>query len=240
MKSMRYEEGGSDMPTLTFLGHGAFLVELERARLVIDPFLTGNPLATVKPEEIEVDYVLLTHGHPDHLGDGLEIAKKNNAVIIAPFELATYCESKGAETHPMHIGGAYDFPFGRVKLTIAFHGSGYPTRDGIMYMGSPCGFLITGDGKTIYHAGDTGIFYDMELIGELDHIDVALLPIGGNFTMGIDDAAKAAELLKAELSVPMHYDTFDLIQAEPSEFVKKVGMRGMKARALSVGEKLTV
>ncbi|MEJ2745631.1 MAG: metal-dependent hydrolase [bacterium] len=228
------------MPGLTFLGHGAFQMDCEKASLVIDPFITGNPHATVKPEEIKVGYVLLTHGHPDHLGDGIEIARKNDATIIAPFELATYCERHGVKVHPMHIGGAHDFPFGRVKLTIAFHGSGYPTDDGILYMGNPCGFLISAGGKTVYHAGDTGLFYDMKLIGEMNRVDAALLPIGGNFTMDIDDAVKAAELLQAKLSIPMHYGTFDVIAADPAEFEKKIGEKGMKAKVLKVGERLTI
>lgn len=228
------------MPTLTFLGHAAFKLDLSEAGLVIDPFLTGNPLAGTKAEEVKVDYVLLTHGHPDHLGDGIEIAKRNGATIIAPFELATYCEQQGAKAHPMHIGGAFDFPFGRVKLTIAHHGSGYPTERGIIYMGNPCGFLITADGKTVYHAGDTGLFYDMKLIGEMNKIDAALLPIGGNFTMDADDAARAAEFLGAKMSIPMHYDTFDLIKADPAAFAAKLERKGMKAKVLDVGESVTV
>jgi L-ascorbate metabolism protein UlaG (beta-lactamase superfamily) len=181
---------------------------------------------------------LLTHGHPDHLGDGVEIARKNNAVVIAPFELATYCDGKGLQTHPMHIGGAFDFPFGRVKLTIAMHGSGYPSQDAVLYMGNPCGFLVTSEGKTIYHAGDTGLFYDMKLIGEMNRIDLALLPIGGNFTMGVDDAVKAVELLKPRLTVPMHYDTFDLIKADPDVFVARLEEMGARGKKLAVGEEL--
>ncbi len=228
------------MPVLTFLGHSAFQIDLETAGLVIDPFLSGNPRARTGPDEVRVGYVLLTHGHPDHLGDGIAIARKNDATIIAPFELAAYCERQGAKTHPMHIGGAHDFPFGRVKLTIAVHGSGYPTEHGMLYMGNPCGYLISADGKNVYHAGDTGLFYDMKLIGEMNRIDVALLPIGGNFTMDIDDAVKAAELLGAELSIPMHYDTFDLIAADPGVFERKIAEKGMKAKIIRVGERLAI
>lgn len=223
------------MPKLTFLGHSAFLLESSDARILIDPFLTGNPVAKTKPEELKVDYVLLTHGHGDHIGDGVEIAKANNATIVAPFELANYCADKGAQVHPMHIGGGFNFPFGRVKLTIAHHGSAAP--DGT-YTGNPCGFLVTMDGKTVYHTGDTGLFYDMKLIGEMNKIDVALLPIGDNFTMGIDDAVKAAELLQAGLAIPMHYKTFDVINAEPAEFVEKAQAKGLKAQILPIGESL--
>lgn len=228
------------MPALTFLGHDAFLLECSKATLVIDPFLSGNPLAQLEPERLEVDYVLLTHGHPDHLGDGIAIAKRNNAAVVAPFELAVYCEQQGCRTHPMHIGGAHEFPFGRVKLTIAAHGSGYPTQHGMIYMGNPCGFIVAADGKTVYHAGDTGLFYDMKLIGEMNRIDVALLPIGGNFTMDIPDAARAAELLGAGLAIPMHYGTFDLIKADPSVFVKELSKRGLKGAVLRVGESISV
>ncbi len=223
------------MPKLTFLGHSAFLVEGSKGRVVIDPFLTGNPVAKIKPGDLKVDYVLLTHGHGDHLGDGVDIAKANNATIVAPFELANYCSNQGANVHPMHIGGAHNFPFGRVKLTIAHHGSAAP--DGT-YTGNPCGFLVTMDGKTLYHPGDTGLFYDMKLIGEMNKIDVAVLPIGDNFTMGIDDAVKAAELLQPGLVIPMHYKTFDIIDVEPEQFVDAVKTRGLKAQLLSVGESL--
>lgn len=223
------------MPKLTFLGHSAFLVEGSKGRVVIDPFLTGNPVAKIKPGDLKVDYVLLTHGHGDHLGDGVDIAKANNATIVAPFELANYCSNQGANVHPMHIGGAHNFPFGRVKLTIAHHGSAAP--DGT-YTGNPCGFLVTMDGKTLYHSGDTGLFYDMKLIGEMNKIDVAVLPIGDNFTMGIDDAVKAAELLQPGLVIPMHYKTFDIIDVEPEQFVDAVKTRGLKAQLLSVGESL--
>jgi L-ascorbate metabolism protein UlaG (beta-lactamase superfamily) len=228
------------MPTLTFLGHSAFALELAKARLVIDPFLSGNPRARVKPDDLAADYVLLTHGHPDHVGDGIAIARRTGATIIAPFELATWCQWQGATAHAMHIGGAHDFPFGRVKLTIAVHGSGYPTEHGILYMGNPCGFLVMAEGKTIYHAGDTGLFYDMKLIGEMNRIDVALLPIGGNFTMDADDAVKAAELLGAALVVPMHYDTFDVIRADPDAFVLTAAAKGLRAKVLGVGEALTI
>lgn len=221
------------MPKVTYLGHSAFLVEGSKVSLIIDPFLKNNPKAAKKPEEIKVGYVLLSHGHGDHLGDALEIAKANNATIIAPFELAGYCASKGAQIHPMHIGGGFNFPFGRVQLTIAHHGSA--TDDGV-YTGNPCGFLITMDGKTLYHAGDTALFYDMKLIGELHPVDLALLPIGDNFTMGGADAVKAAELVNAKRTIPMHYDTFDLIKADPKKFVEELSRKGIKGEVLPVGQ----
>lgn len=220
------------MPQLTYLGHSAFLVEGSKGRVVIDPFLTGNPVAAMKAEDVTVDFVLLTHGHGDHIGDAVAIAKANGATIVAPFELANYCAEQGAEVHPMHIGGGHDFPFGRVKLTIAHHGSAAP--DGT-YTGNPCGFLVTMDGKTVYHTGDTGLFYDMKLIGEMHPIDVALLPIGDNFTMGVRDAVKAVELLRPKVAIPMHYKTFDVIDADPEGFARQVRELGVEAKVLEFG-----
>lgn len=226
------------MPKLTYFGHDAFLVETSKARIAIDPFITGNPLAGVSASDIKVDYVLLTHGHGDHLGDGLDIARRCGATIVSTFELASYCQSKGAKAHPMHIGGGFNFNFGRVKLTIAHHGNAVDTENGLLALGPPAGILLTADGKTLYHAGDTGLFLDMKLIGEMNDIDVALLPIGDNFTMGLDDAVKAVEFLAPKLAVPMHYNTFDVISADPSEFVSKVRAAGGYADVLKVGESL--
>ncbi|MCK5077487.1 MAG: metal-dependent hydrolase [Calditrichia bacterium] len=221
------------MVKVTFLSHSAFLIENEEYKIIIDPFLSDNPRATVAPESLSINYILLTHGHGDHIGDALKIAKANNATIIAPFELATYCQEQGAQVHPMHIGGGFNFPFGRIKLTIAHHGS--MTPDG-KYVGNPCGFLITTEGKTIYHAGDTGLFYDMKLIGEMNNIDLALLPIGDNFTMGIDDAVKAVELLQCQKTIPMHYNTFDVINADPQEFADKAKKTGTEVIILPIGK----
>ncbi len=229
------------MPKIIWLGHDAFLLEHNETRIVIDPFLSGNPTAKVKAASIKVQYILLTHGHGDHFGDTADIAKANNALIIAPFELAVYCANIGLKSHPMHIGGGYQFPFGRVKLTIAHHGSGMQTGDkALAYMGNPCGFLIHLAGKTIYHSGDTGLFMDMKLIGDRNAIDLAMLPIGDNFTMDIDDAVYAAELLRPKLVVPMHYNTFDVIHADPKQFAEKVTAKGMQARILQVGEVLEI
>jgi len=220
------------MPKVTYLGHSAFYLEGKKGRLVIDPFISGNPNAKVKPQDIKVDFVLLSHGHGDHIGNALEIAKTNRATIVAPFELAIYCESRGANIHAMHIGGAHEFPFGRVKLTIAHHGSAAP--DG-SYVGNPCGFLVTMDEKIMYHSGDTGLFYDMKLIGEMNNIDLAVLPIGDNFTMGIDDAVKAVVFLRPKMAIPMHYGTFEVIKVDPNEFVKKVNALGLKGQVLAIG-----
>lgn len=209
------------MINITFHGHACFEIANNNNKLIVDPFIKGNPLTDIKPEDVKVDYILLTHGHGDHFGDTPQIAKNNDATVIAPFELATFCEQKGIKVHPMHIGGSFKFDFGKVKLTQALHGSAFVDNGDIIYTGNPCGFIIQMDDKTIYHAGDTGLFGDMALLGEMYDIDVALLPIGDNFVMGIDDAVKAVEFLKPKKVVPMHYNTFDVIKQDPEEFKTK-------------------
>jgi len=226
---------------LEFCGHSCFIISYNEHSVIIDPFLTGNPQATKRASDVSVEAVILTHGHGDHIGDWLSIAQKNNATIIAPYELAMYCEKKGAPVHPLHIGGGYNFPFGRVKLTPAWHGSAIMDDSNIcIYTGSPCGVLITMGGKTVYHSGDTGLFGDMRLIGECNSIDVALLPIGDNFTMGIQDALYALKLLNPRKVIPMHYNTFPIIAADPDAFAK--GARELKYECiiLKPGESVTI
>jgi L-ascorbate metabolism protein UlaG (beta-lactamase superfamily) len=225
---------------LTYWGHACFLIETGSHRIVIDPYLTGNPKAAVKADDVVCDYVVVTHGHNDHVGDAVAIARRNDATVVGVYEVVTFLAGKGAKVHPMQIGGARQFPFGRVKLTIAHHGSAYEENGQMRYMGNPAGALITAEGKTVYHAGDTGLFLDMQLIGEQNPIDVALLPIGDNFTMGIDDAAKATEFLKPKLAIPMHYGTFDLIDVDPNEFAQKARRPGVNVQILAPGESCEV
>lgn len=218
---------------LRFLGHACFLLEEKSTVLLFDPYLKNNPVAAEKPENVKADYILVSHAHGDHLGDAVEIAKRNGATIISTAEVAGKCAAEGAKTHAMHIGGKHSFDFGMVRVTPAFHGSGVEG-------GHACGFIVDFFGQKVYFAGDTGLFGDMELLGRLEDIDVALLPIGDNYTMGAGDAALAAKMLKAKTVIPMHYNTWPLIAADPNVFKKMVEKETDTAVAiLSPGRELT-
>ncbi|WP_010195505.1 metal-dependent hydrolase [Bacillus sp. m3-13] len=223
---------------VSYHGHSVVKVEANGKTILFDPFITGNGLTDLKADDLKVDVILLTHGHNDHVGDTVDLALKNDALVVAPFELAEYLGWQGVKVHEMHIGGAHEFDFGRVKLTQAFHGSSYTDYETktIVYTGMPSGILLTIDGKTIFHAGDTALFSDMKMIGELNNIDVAFLPIGDNFTMGPDDAVLAAKWLNASTVVPIHFNTFPVIEQNPHEFVSKLP-EGV-GKVLEVGEVL--
>lgn len=207
---------------VVYLGHAAFQVIAPGLHALIDPYLTNNPLAAHKPEDFtSVNYIFVSHGHGDHLGDAVEIALANSATVVANAEICDYLAKKGVRCHAMHIGGRYQFPFGSVKLTPALHGSAISEGEQSFDGGNPCGFLIEAGERRLYHAGDTGLTKDMELLAD-EQIDLALLPIGGNYTMDLFDAARAVRMIKPMRVVPMHYDTFPQIQADPMEFISQV------------------
>jgi L-ascorbate metabolism protein UlaG (beta-lactamase superfamily) len=204
---------------ITFYGHYTFGLSIQGTELLIDPFFTGNPVTKTKPDELSPDYVLITHGHGDHVGDAIDIVENTSAKVIANAEIARWMGEKGADAHGQHIGGGYNHPFGYVKLTQAIHGSALP--DG-SYGGMPAGFLITLlSGEKIYFAGDTGLFSGMSLIGE-EGIDLAVLPIGDNYTMGPDDALRAVKLIQPKYVIPAHYNTWDLIVQDPENWKQLV------------------
>jgi L-ascorbate metabolism protein UlaG (beta-lactamase superfamily) len=204
---------------------------------LIDPFLTHNPLAATTADALRPTAILVTHGHGDHLGDTVSIAKRVGCQAIAVHEIAEWLEKHGVNAWGMGTGGGRSFDFGRVTFTIAHHSSSLP--DG-SYGGNPAGIVIEIGGRTIYHAGDTSLFLDMELIGRRFAIDIALLPIGDNYTMGIDDAVMAVEMLKPKLTIPMHYNTFPPIEIDPREFEVKMKAKGFAASILKPGEQHTV
>lgn len=224
------------MLKLTFLGHSGWLIKSAETTIVIDPFLEGNPLAKHKASDIKADYIILSHAHGDHSGDAEAIALANDSTIIANFEIANHYGAKNIKNHTMHIGGSWDFPFGRVKLTQAFHGSSFP--DG-SYGGMPAGILLTLNGLNIYHTGDTALFSDMQLIGKAG-IDIMLVCIGDNFTMGIDDAVEAVSFVKPKLTIPMHYKTFGFVDVDAHEFEKKCSERGFKTQIVDVAEVVNI
>ena len=221
---------------LKYFSHSSFQITTNSGKkILIDPFLDGNPTSPVKAGDVDAEYIILTHAHGDHIGDSFSIAKRCGSTFICVNELADYCKAKGFEAHNMHIGGGYDFDFGRVKFTIAHHGSMTPDNS---YAGEPAGVIVSIDGKNIYHTGDTGLFYDMKLIGEMTPIDYMILPIGDNFTMGITDAVKAVELASPKVAIPMHYNTFPVIEADPNEFKTKTEAKGFKCIVMEYGEEI--
>jgi L-ascorbate metabolism protein UlaG (beta-lactamase superfamily) len=205
--------------SLTWLGHGAFSVETSGKTILIDPFLTGNPLASTAADQVKADYIIVSHGHGDHVGDTVAIAKRTNALVIANYEIATWFSNQGVErTHGMNTGGSFKLDCGTVKLTLAHHGSMLP--DG-SYGGCANGVLLKLADGTIYHACDTALFSDMTLIGD-EGLDVAIVPIGDNYTMGPDDAIRAVEFLCPKVVIPGHYNTFPVIAQDADQWAAGV------------------
>lgn len=207
---------------LTWLGHSAFVLENGDAQVLIDPFLSGNPAASAKPEQFTPQTILLTHAHNDHVGDAVEIAKRAGSKVIATFELGTWIGTQGVENAVgANHGGTVAFDGGTVKFVPAWHTSSYEQNGQIVAPGVPAGLVVRMDGKTLYFSGDTAVFLDMQLIGE-EGLDVAVLPIGGHFTMGPDDALKAVKFLHPKTVIPCHYDTFPPIQQDEDAFKRQV------------------
>lgn len=212
------------MATLTWHGHSCFLLETDGGqRILIDPWLDENPAADIKTKDVEaLDYILVSHGHSDHFDDCIPLAKKTGATVVSTYELVAFVQSQGVEKgHGMNIGGAYVFDFGRVKLTPALH-TGSISGDKGAHTTDCSGFLVSlNEGQRLYHAGDTALIVDMQLLR--GSVDVALLPIGDNYTMGPEDAARAVEMIQPEVVIPMHYNTFPLIEQNPEGFRQLVG-----------------
>jgi len=223
---------------ITYLGHSSFLVETSKARLVFDPFISGNPLASdqIQLADLKPDYILVSHGHGDHVGDLMELAKMSGATVISSFEVETWVRKQGHDkAHGMNFSGSWEFDFGKVKMFQAAHTSSFP--DG-SYAGAAGGFIIEADGKCFYYAGDTGLFLDLKLIPMLHQLDFAFLPIGDNFTMDAKQAAMAMEFIDCKTCIGMHYDTFGFIKIDHEKAREHFAKRNKKLILQRIGEQI--
>jgi L-ascorbate metabolism protein UlaG (beta-lactamase superfamily) len=223
---------------IIWYGHATLGLECNGYEILIDPYFSDNPVASTSADKVRADFILVSHGHSDHIGDTVDIARRTGATVISNHEIASWLAKQDLNTHGQHIGGGYHYPFGYLKLTQALHGSILP--DG-SYGGNPAGFLLTTpDNKKIYLACDTGLFGDMRLIGE-EGLDLAVLPIGDNYTMGPDDALRAVELLSPRHVIPIHYNTWELINQDPYAWAKRVEAKtNAKVHVLKPGESLSL
>jgi len=224
---------------ITFLGHASLLIETKNAAILVDPFITGNEKASgkIKIQDLNPDYILVTHAHQDHVLDVEAIARSSGAVIVSNYEIAMYYEAKGLKAHPMNHGGNWKFDFGNLKYVNAIHTSSF--ADGT-YGGEPGGFVLSTEGKEIYIAGDTALTMDMKLIPISTSLNLAVLPIGDNFTMGIDDAVLAANFVECDTILGYHYDTFGYIEIDHDLAIEKFKSAGKKLHLLDIGASMSI
>jgi len=224
---------------ITYYGHSCFGIEINDKNLLFDPFISPNELASsINIDTVKADYILISHGHEDHIADAVSIAKRTGAKVVCNWEIHVWLNNREiTNTHPMNIGGKWKFEFGNIKCVAAVHSSSLP--DG-SYGGNPMGFIIESTDKNVYYAGDTALSYDMKLIGDYRTIDFAFLPIGDNFTMGIDNAIIAAEFIKCRQIIGMHYDTFGYIKIDKEQAVKKFENAGNILTLFNIGETKTI
>lgn len=224
---------------LTYYGHSCFMLNTGTAKILFDPFITPNELAKhIDVQAIHPDFILISHGHEDHIADAVSIATRNDSTVVSNYEIVSWLLSKGvAKGHPMNIGGQWNFPFGKVKYVNAVHSSVLP--DGT-YGGNPGGFIIQTGGKTIYFAGDTAVHYDMKLLAEMYTIDYALLPIGDNFTMGIEEAVIASGFIHCNQIIGMHYDTFGYIKIDHEAAKKAFTVKGKNLKLIEIGKTINL